>query len=262
VTTDIGQVPLQLDTITVTGRRTRNIDAGLPYRANAWVDTVTAHVNDRVQIHLRLDAPIVAANGIQAFTAVLRINPWGLYPWKVVTRTTPESLSWLTYAGDSTLIIKGSAQSASSLATSSILFEIEFQGLVTGDSVNLVRLDSLVLTGPGEAVYPDRHNGLVRLQGHEIDRKDYLIPKSLLTKVSFDRLSNALTVRYLAADGTMPDLHVVDVTGRTWLLAELPPAVGTPGELTLSAVDLPPGIFAVRLRSGHEVSVQPIMIAR
>jgi hypothetical protein len=165
----------------------------------------------------------------------------------------------LDYSHDSTIVIQFTSLAA--ITAESILFEVEFQGLVTGQRLNRVKLDSLVLTGPLPSI-PVRRDGMIRLEGFDIGRNDYLIPESSLTKLSFDPLSGTLSVRYIVPAGTAPEMQVIDMSGQTRLRMELPHGTGTAQETLLPAGDIPLGIYIVRMRSGKEVVVQPAMIAR
>jgi hypothetical protein len=170
-----------------------------------------------------------------------------------------EGFDSLDYRHDSTIILQGSA--STTMTTESILLEVEFQGLVTGDRLNRVRLDSLVLTGSLPST-PARSDGMIGLEGFEIGRNDYLIPKSSLTKVSFDPLSTLLTVRYVAPEESAPGIQLIDMSGGRRLLIELPEGTGREQEVAIPAGDLTMGIYVVRMRAGEEVVVQPVMIAR
>ena len=103
---------------------------------------------------------------------------------------------------------------------------------------------------------------MVQLDGCDVDRGLGSSLKPTVGSLLLDASGSAATLVYSTAEGAIPRLTLVSMSGATVMTHDLPPGDGGERSITIALRDVPPGLYLLELRVESDRVVTPIMITR
>jgi hypothetical protein len=209
---------------------------------------------------MRVDPPIDADAELDGYEVKLRLEPKSIYPHRVISpdRDQHGELASMQVSRDGAIVISRSSAGAS--LTGNILFQLEFEGLITGQPLNPVLIERI--TSGSDLDFRVAGNGLVILSGCAITHQNGFGKSIWIEGVSPSPAESDLRVEYVAPAGAVPLLRMIDLTGADAASMQLEPGTGGTQNVQVDVTRLPSGIYMLELRDGVERSVVPVIIRR
>jgi|GEM_PF-1850455 len=237
------------------GRMSTAIGAGV--RRVVWLDTVSARVGERVMLRMRVHPPLEESDSVRGYSARLTINPAALFFHNAYA---PDDAT----AGDPRLsrldmgaTLEVQRDSATVLVADSTMFQLELEGLISGQPINVVEIES-VITSSGDTLGV-LGNGLVLLEGCGIGRQFGKRARLVAVMPNPAAGSDPLRVRWRAPVGSAPQLRIVDPEGAELWSTELFVESDEEQESVLS-LKLPGGVYLIQMIEGGETTAVPWII--
>lgn len=238
----------------------------------AWLDTVHAHVGERVFLTMRISPPLTIDESIAGYTVRLKLAPKALYPYGVTSpdeAVTGETAT-MKRERDGWLLLERPNTGATLVGDE--LFKLNLEGLSTGHPDNIVGIESVILRQrefdrrPAVQMFYDSviiaGDGLVILTGCDITHGFAFGKRGVLRSVTPNPAQREMVVTYMVPMGALPRLILVDMAGHELRRIDLPSGTGAEQSITVEVLDTPSGLYMIELRDGAERSVVPLIIAR
>jgi len=263
-------------TVTITdsnGCRATSDPARIPIARVAYLDTVRAHVGERVFLTMKIDPPLDVTDAMAGYTIQLKFDPKRLFVHDVVSpdqNLAGGEVAWLTRKRDGTIIVERPANARTLVGGE--LFRLTVEGLSTGLPANPVLIQNIAIRPidipggkalqlSGDSVIISGH-GLVLLTGCDIIHGFAVGKRAAITGVTPNPARTSMVVTWRAPQGLRPRLSLVDLTGRTVRWIELPEGTGSEQQQTFDLMETPSGAYMLELRHGGERMNVPVMVVR
>lgn len=221
-----------------------------------WLDTTGGEVGTRLWLTMFIDPPLSAAEEVTGYEAWVRLEPNALFPHRATAGDdgiTGDALR-MNYDGNGSVMV--TPLSVGSRIEGSSLFHLELEGLVTGQPLNSVKIDSVVLEGLG--TIPIMAHGVVTLTGCEVDRR--FSKSARIFSVVPNPGDEEVTITYRAPEGLQMNLRVLDPLGRVMKVRPLNAGSGDAELVRLGLDGLPTGLYLLELRDREEVVAVPLLV--
>jgi hypothetical protein len=209
-------------------------------------------------MHLRVSPALEEDDGVDGYSAELRINPRSLFVHGASNLFGTGGEPEVQYKPDGTILI-GYRQN-SGVVTGEELFSIEMEGLATGESVNKVEIVEMELHGRGKVAIEG--SGVVLLSGCDIATGFGFGKRVRIESVSPNPVTGEARISYRAPAGSTPELVLRDLLGRESIRTVLPTGTGATQTATISTSDAASGVYMLELCDKAERSAIPLIIAR
>lgn len=212
------------------------------------VGDTSVDVNEPFVLGVHVDPPLVSDDHVQTFSARLVADRHALH---FIGSDDPALQA--VVRGDTIDITR-----TGSPITGGTLASLRFEGLVTGKPSNTVALVSAALDPLADSV--DRTGGIVLLSGCDVGRNLAFGRSAHVVAITPQPVGSVAALRYVAPEGTLPWVQIVDAAGQIRGRIELPVGTGAEqtGEVRLD--HLPSGLYLVELRVGTQRSSVPVVI--
>lgn len=229
-------------------------------RVSIRLSGTTGHAGTTFQLPLTLSAPLRADHNVQSLFFRMRMPARALYPVGVATASgAGGSIGHnytVTYAADTATGILEVNLSGS--ITGQTVARIEFMGLTTGYPETAVVVDSIAVGSPFVAI--DTASGIVELEGCEIGKGINFTKRAHVTSIRPSPITEATTIHYIAPDGSLPRLRLIDILGGTTHTMDLPIGTGREEQYHPDLHGVAPGLYLLELHVGSERTAMPVII--
>jgi hypothetical protein len=229
---------------------------GYGYRPapHIWLDTAATRVGERTTLTCRIEPPLEAIDGITTYRLALRFNPDALFPRSVSVPIAGTTAS-TSYDMDGYMAIQGLAATGN-VIEGNALAQIEFEGLLTGESLNRIEIDQAEF---GEAIAGYTvADGVVFLEGCEVGNAPKLGRRAKITAVQ--PTAEGIQLRYRSPVGITSRVRLLNLPGVCVQAVDLPVGTGEEQEVTVPLRGVCPGTYIVELICGGEHSATIIMM--
>lgn len=231
--------------------RGRGLDTAAPRPRRIVGDTLSLRVGQRGMLRFAIDPPFSANDGVTRLFVRMRVDPFALYPHRVVADddiTTARSyradgVAEITLSGSKPLVLDS--------------FEVDVEGLFTGRPLNRVVIDSIDLDNgliPITATL-----SLVMLDGCDIQKTDTLMRDVSVVAVVPHPIRGATTLRYSAPLGAR--LRLIALDGSV-LFEDALPAASSVAEYPLVDAALPDGTYVLEISRDAFVDRKLVQVVR
>jgi len=217
------------------------------------LDSIGGRVGDRLNMILFVDPPLTDADNVTGFRLWLSLNPDALYPHSA---TSGGAAARLDYSADGRVTIERSGRRTPVIGEE--LMELELEGLVTGRSTNVVRIDSLEFMGT--TLSRIGGDGLVLLTGCEIGKR--FAKGAAIVSLVPNPVVDRVDIGYRSTEGLPMSIRLLDMQGRLMLEKDLGPGDGTEGSVAIGLQGVSSGLYMLELRDGVKVETAPLLIRR
>lgn len=244
----------------------------LPTVRIVYLDTVSAHVGDRVFLTMKIDPPLESGDGMTGYKIRLKLDAKSLFAHGVVSPDEYIAGEQTTFRRerDGTILLERPTTAGTLVGNE--LLRLTVEGLSTGVPANPVIIEKIdlhpVLVGGANAqqlgsdsVIVGGH-GLVLLTGCDISHGFGAGKRAAITGVNPNPVRDGMTVSWRAPDGSHPVLTLIDVTGRPVRSISLPQGTGGEQQVVIEVLTTPSGAYMLELREGTERMSVPIVVVR
>lgn len=224
---------------------------GVPHRV--LLDTIEGNVGERLTMNVRVIPPVEISEGITRYRVRIAYDPRALY----LLRAT----SGVVGLPDPTLLPLDSQtveiiSMPGGTISGAVLARIEMLGLLTGQPVNVVRLDTAELENEPATT----NGGIVILHGCDVGRTGDFERAVAILGVRWRE--GRVEVHYRAPVGAVPQLVVYDMLGRAVGTKTLDPGTGEEQVADVGEGKLPSGIYRIELRDRAERDATGVAVQR
>ncbi|MCC7437785.1 MAG: hypothetical protein IT211_04745 [Armatimonadetes bacterium] len=227
-------------------------------RASVRLSGTTGQAGTTFQLPLTLSAPLRADQSVQSLFFRMRMPARALYPVGVATASGASIPHNYTVAYDADTAVGTLTAKFIGSITGQIVARIEFMGLTTGYPETVVFIDSVAVGSPFVAI--DTANGIVELEGCEIGKGISFTKRAHVTSIRPSPITEATTIHYIAPDGTLPRLRLIDILGGTTRTIDLPTGTGREEQYHPDLHGVAPGLYLLELHVGSERTAMPVII--
>ncbi|MCB0710827.1 MAG: hypothetical protein KDD67_00705 [Ignavibacteriae bacterium] len=217
------------------------------------LDTITAHVGNRFRLSVNISPPLTEDAAVDSFAIGVTFNPNSLFFHQLVGGHGAQVIQLM----NGHLLIQ---RPLGELLVDSVLFQLEFEGLVSGQPINDLPISEVFFLGLLRPV--DTARGRVYLEGCDIERGVGFGRRIGVTSINPNPVSNAVRIRWHAPQGAEPQLQVVDQLGRTAIHQTLQSGTEGENEITLELGELQPGHYRLQMIDRAERTTVPLIIVR
>jgi|GEM_PF-2484411 len=213
-----------------------------------WIDRVSADVNRPFVLGVHVTPPLTADDNVQRASLKIVVDRRALH---FLGADDPELQ--VDIQNDTLFVDRtGPAIVGDELAA------LRFEGLVTGQPSNAVAFVAATLDPLPDSL--QRLDGLVLLNGCDVGRGVLFGRSAHVVGITPQPAGGVAALRYVAPEGSLPSLLVVDAVGQVQRRLELPAGTGAEqtGEVRLD--DLPSGLYLLELRVGSQRSSMTVVI--
>jgi len=229
-----------------------------------WFDTVDARVGEHARLALRVYPPLTADDQIRDYHIVFHIPIRSIFLHRAISPEDPSGgIVSMAVTGEGKVTLD--RPMTGSILLGDTLLHLEFEGLATGQPLNIMSIDSALLGGglaPEGGLTPGTGNGLVILEGCDIGTSFGAGKRVRIDAIRPNPIRDEATLVYRAPAGSQPRLLLRDMTGREFASVPMPAGTGELQEVRLPLGDIDSGVYLMELQQGAERSVMPVIIRK
>lgn len=231
----------------------RGIGEGNRTSYHLSLDTLTTHVGNRFRLRAKISPPLTEDAAVDSFAIGVSFNPHSLFFHQLVEGSGVSVIQPM----DGYLIMH---RPVGELLVDSVLFQLEFEGLVSGQPVNDIPISEVFFLGLLRPM--DTARGRVYLEGCDIERGVGFGRRIGVRSINPNPVSDGARIRWHAPQGAEPQLQVIDHLGRVVIRQTLQIGTDEESEITLDLRELQPGHYRLQMIDRAEWTTTPLIIVR